>query len=84
MNLRELSALPLQTMLTRQDLAAFLERDEETVSRAVERGELPPPTKICNSNIWMVEGILAHVRQRLENESAKRANVLRLRQERKP
>ena len=83
MNLQGLSGLPPQTILSRQDLADYLERDEETVSRAVERGELPPPTRICNSNIWMVEGILAHIRERLEAEAARRANVLRLRPGRK-
>ena len=84
MKLQELSGLPPQTLLTRQDLADYLGRDEETVTRAVERGELPPPTRICNSAIWMVEGILDHVRQQLDNESARRAKITRLRQERKP
>jgi hypothetical protein len=58
--------LILLGLLTTQDLQASFEVCDETVHNAVKRGDLPPPVKLFGRNVWSVESLQQHLKQRLE------------------
>ena len=64
-----LSELPPNAILTIDALAAIIGRDPRTVSRAVDRGELPPPVEWFDRQVWMAEAILNHLRDRLADRA---------------
>jgi hypothetical protein len=56
--LTQLSELPGTALITVGELARLLNRSDEAVRRAIERGELPPPIPLCSKRYWMVRRLL--------------------------
>lgn len=58
---RELGDLPAGAIVTEANLAQMFGRCGETIKRAVERGELPPPVKLFGKPVWTVGVLLEHI-----------------------
>lgn len=54
------------TLLTERALSEFFGLCPTSIKRAVERQELPPPTKVCGKPRWTVRSITTHIEKRLE------------------
>jgi hypothetical protein len=54
------------TLVTEEGLARILGKHPVSIRRAVERGELPEPTRLMGKRIWTVGTILRHIEKRLE------------------
>jgi len=60
------------TVVTEDGLAGILGKQcRESIKRAVDRGELPPPVKLMGKNCWTVGVIVQHFEARLEAEARK-------------
>jgi hypothetical protein len=53
-------------ILTEEGMAALFGRHPASVKRAVQRGELPPPTRLFGSNAWTVRVLIRHIEDRLD------------------
>jgi len=53
-------------LVTEEGLATILGKHPVSIRRAVERGELPEPTRLMGKRIWTVGAILRHIEKRLE------------------
>ena len=62
-----------KTLISESALAGIFSRHPQTIRRAVERGELPPPTKLLGKPVWTVAAILRHVEERLAVAAQERA-----------
>lgn len=62
----ELGALPAGAILSEAGLAKILHRHPCSVRRAVARGELPPPVRLCGGPCWLAGKIVDHIGARLE------------------
>ncbi len=65
---REIGDLPADAIITEEGLAKMFSRHGASIRRAVERRELPPPTRMFGKPCWTVRAIREHVSQRLEGE----------------
>jgi hypothetical protein len=65
----ELGALGPGALVFESGLARILRRHRISVKRAVERHELPPPTKLNGQLVWTVGAILQHIEKRLAAEA---------------
>ncbi len=63
----ELGRLPAGALVTEEALARMLGRCVASVKRAVNRGELPPPARLCGECLWTADVLLAHLRRRMED-----------------
>ena len=63
---RELGDLPSGAIIEKEALARMFHCHRVSVERAVERGELPPPTRLFGKPRWTVKAILDHVSKRLD------------------
>lgn len=71
-----LGCLPPATLITEDGLARLLGKAcRESIKRAVDRDELPPPIKLMGKNTWTVRAIIQYIEDRLAAES--RRNVRR-------
>lgn len=62
----DLGKLPPDTLLTELALATMFGLCPISIKRAVERHELPPPTKVCGKPRWTVNSIISHIASQLE------------------
>lgn len=62
----DLGKLPADSLLTELALAEMFGLCPTSIKRAVERGELPPPTRICGKPRWTVRSIISHIEKQLE------------------
>jgi hypothetical protein len=70
--IRELGELGTGAVITEEGMAHLFDRCERSVQRAIERGELPPPTRLFGKKTWMVGTILEHIKGRLQAEAHER------------
>ncbi len=63
---RELGDLPSGAIIEKEALARMFHCHSVSVKRAVERGELPPPTRLFGKSRWTAGAILDHVSKRLD------------------
>ncbi len=68
----QLGSLPPGTLVTLPALATMLCRHKRSIERAVQRRELPPPTRMMGRKTWTIGAVLAHVEKRLK-EAAREA-----------
>ena len=61
-----------ETILFQADLARIFCRNDTTIWRAVERGELPPPIKLFGKNAWTPKSIIRHLEDALKSAADKR------------
>lgn len=66
----ELGALPPSTPITEAGLAHIMKRHPSAIKRAVQRGELPRPERLCGEPIWTVGVIIKHLEGRLSAKAA--------------
>src|SRR5205809_657010 len=71
----ELGALPPGAILTRMALARIFKREPISISRAVERGELPRPAYLLGNERWTAGAIIRHFEKRMV-EAAEDARVI--------
>ncbi len=64
---RELGDLPPGTIVSEEGLARIFDRHPVSIKRAIQRGELPPPTRLFGGSVWIVDTILNHIGLRLED-----------------
>lgn len=55
-------------VIMEEGIAPLFDRHFVSVKRAVQRGELPPPTRLFGRKAWTVRSIISHIEGRLENE----------------
>lgn len=68
----ELGRLPPGAIVSESGLAQIFGREcRETVKRAVDRGELPPPVKFMGQNCWTAGRLVAWFEKRLDAEERK-------------
>ena len=70
--IRELGELGPGAVITEEGIAHLFNRCERSVQRAIERGELPPPTRLFGQKTWTVGAILEHIKDRLQIEANER------------
>ena len=61
-----LAALPPERVLNTEELTQLFGVNHNGITRAVKRGDLPPPATIFGCHIWTVRVILAHIDALLE------------------
>ena len=62
---RELGDLPPGAIVTEKALARMLGRHQVSIKRAVQRGELPAPTRLLGGPVWTAGVLLQHIEARL-------------------
>ena len=67
-----LTLLGEETILFQADLARIFGRNDTSIWRAVERGELPPPIKLFGKNAWTPRSIIRHLEDALKSAADKR------------
>ena len=68
--IKELGELKPASVITEQGLAHLFQRQTCSVKRAIDRGELPPPTKIFGQCAWTVGFLIRHIEKRLAEAAA--------------
>jgi len=53
-------------LLTTQDLEAIFSVTDDTITRAVQRGDLPPPLRLFGRHVWSIAVLQTHFTERLE------------------
>ena len=62
-----LTTLPPERVLTTEDLEWLCGVNDNGISRAVKRGDLPVPATIFGRHVWTVRAIYAHIDRLLED-----------------
>ena len=70
-----LGKLGTGTVITEEGICHLFSRHGDSVKRAVERRELPPPVRLFGQPVWTVGTLLRHLEHRLK-EAAKKAESL--------
>ena len=60
------------TIIQEVALRRLFNRSKDSIARAVERQELPPPVRMFGQNTWTVGALVTHLEKRLE-QAAKQA-----------
>ena len=71
----ELGALPPGALLTRAALAKIFRRETISISRAIDRDELPRPARLLGHERWTAGAIIRHHEKRM-TEAAEDAIVI--------
>jgi hypothetical protein len=53
-------------IITEEGVARLFNRHVASVKRAVQRGELPPSTRLFGQNVWTVGTLIRHIESRLD------------------
>jgi hypothetical protein len=61
-----LGELKPAAIITEEGVARVFNRHVASVKRAVQRGELPPPTRLFGQNVWTVGTLIRHIETRLD------------------
>ena len=65
----ELGELGSGAVINEDGLAKMFKRCNRTIQRAIERGELPQPTRLFGKRSWTAGVIIQHLEGRLEAEA---------------
>ena len=63
----ELSEMPPSALIAIDDLAKQLNRDHESIRKAIKRGELPQPFRLCSKRYWLAGQLLDFFHRRAEH-----------------
>ena len=66
MMIDELAQLHERTIINQGQLARILGFNPRTISRLVDRGELPPGVKLGNHEVWLAGRVLDHLQTRVD------------------
>jgi hypothetical protein len=61
-----LGELKSAAIITEEGVARLFNRHVASVKRAVQRGELPPSTRLFGQNVWTVGTLIRHIENRLD------------------
>jgi hypothetical protein len=61
-----LGELKPAAIITEEGVARLFNRHVASVKRAVQRRELPPPTRLFGQNVWTVGVLIRHIETRLD------------------
>jgi hypothetical protein len=61
-----LGELKPAAIITEEGVARLFNRHVASVKRAVQRGELPPSTRLFGQNVWTVGTLIRHIENRLD------------------
>ena len=61
-----LGELKAGAISTEEGVARLFNRHVASVKRAVQRGELPPSTRLFGQNVWTVGTLIRHIESRLD------------------
>jgi hypothetical protein len=61
-----LGELKPAAIITEEGVANLFKRHVASVKRAVQRGELPPSTRLFGQNVWTVGALIRHIENRLD------------------
>ena len=61
-----LGDLPPGAIITEKGMAHLFSRHVASIKRAVQRDELPPPTRLFGQSAWTVRVLIGHIEKRLE------------------
>ena len=75
--IKELGELGAGAVVTEAGLARLLGRHKVSIKRAVERGELPPPIRLCGGPVWLVGSIVEHLQKRMDEAAKEREKLER-------
>ena len=75
--IRELGELPEGALITEQGLAKIFNRHQVSIKRAVQRGELPAPTRLFGMPTWTAGNILRHIKGRQERAAKEKDKIVR-------
>jgi hypothetical protein len=65
-----LAELPRGAIVYKEAMADIFMRHPASIDRAVQRGELPPPTKMFGKKAWTAGCVLDHIQSRLEHAAS--------------
>jgi hypothetical protein len=65
-----LGQLGTGALITEEGIGQLFDRHPDSVKRAVERGELPPPVRMFGQPTWTVGALLDHINNRLSEAAA--------------
>ena len=71
----ELGELKDGAVVFEEALARMFDRHPVSIQRAVQRGELPPPTRLLGRNAWTVGAILRHLEGRQEQAAKEKERI---------
>lgn len=63
----QLAKMPREAFLDKDALARLFRKCTKSISRALRRGELPPPVPFLGKRGWTVEAILNHLTSRQQS-----------------
>jgi hypothetical protein len=61
-----LGELKPAAIITEEGVARLFSRHVASVKRAIQRGELPPPTRLFGQNVWTVGTLIRYIENRLD------------------
>jgi hypothetical protein len=61
-----LGELKPAAIISEEGVARLFNRHVASVKRAIQRGELPPPTRLFGQNVWTVGALIRHIETRLD------------------
>jgi hypothetical protein len=62
--IRDIGGIGKESLIFRDGLADMLDVCPKTIARAIDRGELPPPMRICNKHVWTATTLIEFWNQR--------------------
>ena len=68
----ELGELGSGALVDMGGIANLFNRCERTIQRAIDKGELPPPTRMFGKKTWTVGVIVSHIETRLAEAAKER------------
>ena len=71
----ELGDLGSGAVIYEEGLARLFDRHRTSVKRAIERGELPPPTRLFNQNAWTAGVLVKHFERRQADAAEKSEQI---------
>jgi predicted DNA-binding transcriptional regulator AlpA len=73
-----LGCMPEGAILTERSVCSIFGRSRWSVRRAIQRGELPPPTRLFGKAVWTAGAVIRHIEAGMD-EAARDAAQLRAR-----
>ena len=77
MSIPTMSEVAPEAVLSLAEMCRILGRSRWALSRAVERGELPPPVRFLGRRAWVAGAVVRHLQQRQDEAMRQQATMAR-------
>ena len=64
--IREFGELGADAIIHEEGLRRLFDRSSDSIKRAVDRGELPPPIRMFGQPTWTAGAIVRHIEERMQ------------------